>query len=123
MKNIGKMKIGDYEISFKNLRFRSWLTIVISLTSIIVLPLALWKDYTDGENLKNRKKFSICRVIALKGLKRNTAVVEYYIGNERVEQVRSAPFIPKVHLGDRFKITYDSLDYENIEIIWESPSD
>lgn len=85
---------------------------------IVVMPYAIWKSYKDEENLKFRgKKLEAC-ITNIKGIKGNNIEFVFYINNLKVVKVITTPQIHNLKIGYKIKIIYDSLDIENVMVVW-----
>ncbi len=82
------------------------------------LPYAYWSNYRDYQNIKARGKQIKCRVISVKGLKGTRIGIRYRISGKTFEKVVTAPSLHKPIKGDSLTLLYDTLDYENIKVIW-----
>jgi hypothetical protein len=95
---------------------------IVLITSVImifaVLPYALWTGHRDNKNLEERGKTFLCRVADIKGLNGNDIVVEYVLDGHKYSKVRTAPSQHRIAVGDSLKMIYDSLDHENVMIIF-----
>ncbi len=98
---------------------RGYIFLISSIVIVfLIMPLALWKGCIDSKNLKVRGKTAIGRVIGVTGFKEDKTRIEYYIGKEKFVVLRDAPSYHKKNIGDSVKLVYDSLNYENVIIIW-----
>lgn len=99
---------------------RGWGIIIISsILVFIILPYSIWKARIDYENIEKRLKITTGNVIEIIPAKRNCVRVMYIIDGHKYEAVRTPPSIEDMRIGDVVNIRYDSLDYENVQVIWE----
>lgn len=91
---------------------------IIVVIIFVVLPYAWLKSYLDYDNIKSRGKSAIGKVIDVTGFNENHTRIEYFIDNQKFIVVRNAPSKVKKNIGENVKLLYDSLDYENIMILW-----
>ncbi len=95
---------------------------IILLSAIIVfvfIPITLWINHKDSENLKNREKEVYGLITNIKGLKGNDVVFEYHINNQKIKKTKSAPSNHTLKIGNKLLLLYDTLDYENSIVIWD----
>lgn len=93
--------------------------IISSILIFIILPYSIWKARTDFENIEKRLKITTGKVIEITRSKRINVRVMYIIDGHKYEKVRTPPSIQDMRIGDDVHIRYDSLDYENVQVIWE----
>ncbi|MFZ4796640.1 MAG: hypothetical protein ACOYMA_04045 [Bacteroidia bacterium] len=92
--------------------------IIILFILIVLMPYAIWKGNNDEENLKFRgKKLEAC-ITNIKGIKGNNIEFVFYINNLKVVKVKTAPSNHNLKIGYKIKIIYDSLDVENVMVVW-----
>lgn len=82
------------------------------------MPYAIWKSYKDEENLKFSGKKLEAYITNIKGIKGNNIEFVFYINNLKVVKVRTAPSNHNLKIGNKLKVIYDSLDIENVMVVW-----
>jgi len=98
---------------------KGWIILMTSVVlAFVVLPYAWWKGNVDYNNIKSRGKSTTGTVTDVTGFKENHTRIEYFIDNQKIIVVRDAPSKSKKSIGDNVKLLYDSLDYENVFILW-----
>ena len=104
-------------VSKKNIR--GWIVLVFSiLTVFIVFPFIIWRGIIDEKNLKERGKIGIATVIEVKGITGDRVVFQYEANGREIEKIRDVRRNLSLKRGDKLEIMYDSLDVENMKIIW-----
>ena len=97
---------------------RAWSSGLLMFGLLLLMPFFLWKGCEDSKNLKNREKKGEAIVIAVKGIKSNKIIFRYIVNGKTFEKKRDARLDYKIKQGDKLKIVYDSLNAENVKVVW-----
>lgn len=109
-------------MSFK-VNIRGWVNSLIFVLLLLILPFVLWKGCSREKDLNERGKIGEGLVVDIKGVKKNKIVFHYTIGGrvyEKVRDARSSDY--RIAVGEKIMILYDSLDFENVKIVWKKNS-
>lgn len=84
------------------------------------MPYALWKGNKDMNSITKNGLCCLCEVVDISGLKGKNITIECSINNQRITHTVSAPSKIDIKIGQHLPIKYDSLDYKNLIVIWDS---
>jgi len=91
--------------------------IVVLFILIIMMPYAIWKSYYDTKKLKQRGKNTLGTVVKNNGFMGRRIIYEYEVNGQKFENyVKISSHRYKV--GYKINLLYDSLDFENVMVVW-----
>lgn len=94
--------------------------IICLLLVFIVLPYSIWLSDNDMKKIEKYGKLCTCNVSEINGLKGNNIEIECLIQNKKIINVSTAPFEHNIRIGDYIIVKYDSTDFNNLIVLWDS---